>query len=52
MLSTQGFVSFTLEELEGVPADVISGYTKRTEGDKELYDVTFKGPDIDPLVRH
>lgn len=47
---TQGFVSFTLEELKGVPQDVISGYVKRTEGDKELYDVTHKTPDIFPLV--
>ncbi len=48
---TKGVVSFTTEELKGVPADVISGYTKRTEGDKEIYDITFKTPDIFPLVR-
>ncbi|KAI9567715.1 hypothetical protein HD554DRAFT_2205377 [Boletus coccyginus] len=36
-------------ELEGVPEDVISGYTQRTEGDRVLYDVTFKTPDIWPL---
>ena len=29
---------------------VISGYTKRTVDGKELYDVTFKTPDIMPLV--
>lgn len=29
---------------------MISGYTKRTEGDKELYDVTYKTPDIFPIV--
>lgn len=46
----QGVVSFTLEELKGIPEDVISGYTKRTEGDKELYDITFKTPDIFPVV--
>jgi hypothetical protein len=46
----QGFVSFTLEDLKGVPEDVISGYAKRTEDDKELYDVTHKTPDILPLV--
>jgi hypothetical protein len=46
----QGFISFTLEELKGVPEDVISGYTKRTEGGKELYDVAHKTPDIYPLV--
>lgn len=47
---TQGHVSFTREELEGVPEDVISGYTQRREGDRVLYDVTFKTPDIWPLV--
>lgn len=43
-------VSFTEAELKGVPADVISGYPKRTEGAKNLYDVTFKMPDIQPVV--
>jgi hypothetical protein len=47
---SQGTVSFTLEELKGVPEDVISGYAKRTEDGKELYDVTHKTPDIFPLV--
>lgn len=46
----QGHVSFTREELDGVPEDVISGYAQRTEGDKALYDVTFKTPDIWPVV--
>ncbi len=46
----QGVVSFTLEELKGVPEDVVSGYTKRTEDGKEVYDVTFKTPDIFPIV--
>ncbi|KAF8169249.1 hypothetical protein BJ912DRAFT_1025654 [Pholiota molesta] len=46
-----GFISFTEEELKGVPKDVISGYTKRTEGDKELYDVTYKTPDIFPIFK-
>ncbi|OSX59824.1 hypothetical protein POSPLADRAFT_1183536 [Postia placenta MAD-698-R-SB12] len=45
-------ISFTLEELRGVPADVISGYTKRTEGEKELYDVTMKLPDILPIFKN
>ncbi|KAJ3555465.1 hypothetical protein NM688_g2565 [Phlebia brevispora] len=47
-----GTVSFTLEELKGVPKDVISGYTKRTEADKELYDVTFRTPDIIPIFKY
>ncbi|KAL4065047.1 mitochondrial endopeptidase [Scleroderma citrinum] len=46
-----GRVTFTREELEGVPEDVISGYTKRTENDREIYDVTFKTPDIFPVFR-
>ncbi|KAJ7147482.1 metallopeptidase MepB [Mycena crocata] len=47
-----GVVSFTKEELDGVPADVISGYAKRTgEGSTELYDVTYKTPDIFPVFK-
>ncbi|KAF8908911.1 metallopeptidase MepB [Gymnopilus junonius] len=46
-----GFISFTAEELKGVPKDVVSGYTKRTEGDKEVYDVTYKTPDIFPIFK-
>ena len=44
----KGFITFTKEELDGVPADVISGYTKHENEDR--YDVTFKTPDIFPLV--
>ncbi|EGN98007.1 hypothetical protein SERLA73DRAFT_109304 [Serpula lacrymans var. lacrymans S7.3] len=47
-----GHVTFTLEELEGVPADVISGFTKRTEGSQEVYDITFKTPDIFPVFKY
>ncbi|KII91031.1 hypothetical protein PLICRDRAFT_39628 [Plicaturopsis crispa FD-325 SS-3] len=47
-----GHITFTLDELKGVPADVVSGYTKHTEGDQELYDVTFKTPDIFPLFKY
>ncbi|EIM81645.1 metallopeptidase MepB [Stereum hirsutum FP-91666 SS1] len=47
-----GIVSFTLEELKGVPNDVVSGYTKRTENGKELYDVTHKTPDIFPVFKY
>lgn len=43
-------ISFTLEELDGVPADVVKGYKKRSEGDIEVYDVTFRIPDIFPIV--
>lgn len=46
----QGHVSFTLQQLKGVPADVLSGYTKRTEGGQEVYDISFQFQDILPLV--
>ncbi|KIJ54259.1 hypothetical protein M422DRAFT_154020 [Sphaerobolus stellatus SS14] len=48
-----GHISFTLEELEGVPSDVLSGYKKHpAEKDTpELYEVTFKTPDIMPLFK-
>ncbi|KAK7048309.1 metallopeptidase MepB [Favolaschia claudopus] len=46
-----GVISFTKEELDGVPADVISGYKKREEGSEELYDVTYKTPDIFPVFK-
>ncbi|KAJ6584908.1 hypothetical protein B0H19DRAFT_926190 [Mycena capillaripes] len=47
-----GVISFTKDELDGVPADVISGYTKRTEGSaSEVYDVTYKTPDIFPIFK-
>lgn len=44
-------ITFTEEELKGVPKDVVSGFTKRTEDGKTLYDVTYKTPDIFPVVR-
>jgi hypothetical protein len=49
-VSGQAVITFTFEELKGVPEDVISGYTKRTEGGKEVNDVTYKTPDIFPVV--
>ncbi|KAI9567695.1 hypothetical protein HD554DRAFT_2267097 [Boletus coccyginus] len=47
-----GRITFTRKELDGVPEDVISGYTRRTEGDKELYEVTFRTPDIFPIFKY
>ncbi|TBU62281.1 metallopeptidase MepB [Dichomitus squalens] len=47
-----GVVTFTLDELKGVPEDVISGYTKRTEDGKDVYDITFKTPDILPVFKY
>ncbi|KAJ3515380.1 hypothetical protein NLJ89_g1791 [Agrocybe chaxingu] len=46
-----GVITFTEEELKGVPKDVISGYTKRSEGNKEVFDVTYKTPDIFPVFK-
>jgi metallopeptidase MepB len=47
-----GRIAFTREQLDGVPEDVVSGYTQRTEGDKVLYEVTFRTPDIFPLLKY
>ncbi|KAJ8456732.1 hypothetical protein ONZ45_g18600 [Pleurotus djamor] len=46
-----GIIAFTEDELKGVPKDVVSGYKKRTEDGKDLYDVTFKTPDIFPVFK-
>ncbi|KIJ48214.1 hypothetical protein M422DRAFT_59454 [Sphaerobolus stellatus SS14] len=48
-----GHVAFMLEELDGVPSDVLSGYVKHpAEGNTpELYAVTFKTPDIIPVFK-
>lgn len=46
----QSVISFAEEELVGVPNDVIAGYKKRTEGSKEVYDVTYKMLDTTPIV--
>ncbi|TDL22641.1 Metalloprotease [Rickenella mellea] len=47
-----GKILFTLEELKGVPADVISGFPKQTEDTKELYEVTHKTTDIFPIFKY
>ncbi|KAJ3875744.1 hypothetical protein F5051DRAFT_333312 [Lentinula edodes] len=44
-------ITFTAKQLDGVPKDVISGYTKRTEGSEEVYDATYKTPDIFPIFK-
>lgn len=46
----QGTVNFTLEELDGVPTDVVSGFEKTTDDGKEIYKVPFKTTDIFPVV--
>ncbi|KAF8521046.1 mitochondrial endopeptidase [Gautieria morchelliformis] len=49
-----GTVRFTLAELDGVPTDVLSGYKKiPASGDTpELYEITFKTPDISPVLNY
>ncbi|KAM0748837.1 metallopeptidase MepB [Meredithblackwellia eburnea MCA 4105] len=43
----KGFLLFTLEELDGVPQDIISGYPEE-DGKRK---VTFKTPDIFPVFK-
>ncbi|KAH9481084.1 Thimet oligopeptidase [Psilocybe cubensis] len=54
-----GSISFTKEELKGVPEGTLSGYSKRTvtsvnesgeEIETEQYIVSFKGPDYSPVM--
>ncbi|KDR70652.1 hypothetical protein GALMADRAFT_75898 [Galerina marginata CBS 339.88] len=46
-----GHITFTEEELAGVPEYIISGYTKRTYQGKDVYDVKFKNTDIGPILQ-
>jgi len=46
-----GVITFTEDELKGVPKDVVSGYTTRSEDGKVLFDVTYKTPDISPVFK-
>ncbi|KAE9386902.1 zincin [Gymnopus androsaceus JB14] len=43
-------ITFTAKQLDGVPANVVLGYMKRTQGSEEVYDVTSKTPDIFPIA--
>lgn len=43
-------MTFTLEELDGVPEDDIAGLPKITEGDTVLYEVDNKGHDMFTIV--
>ncbi|KDQ17393.1 hypothetical protein BOTBODRAFT_105721 [Botryobasidium botryosum FD-172 SS1] len=47
-----GTIEFTLEELKGVPNDVVSGYSKKEGSSETYYSVTFKTPDIFPIFQH
>ncbi|EGW35358.1 oligopeptidase [Spathaspora passalidarum NRRL Y-27907] len=48
----KGFVLFTKKELDGVPEDVIGSYSKAEQDGEEKLKVTFKYPDILPLLKH
>ncbi|CAI5757903.1 unnamed protein product [Candida verbasci] len=45
----KGYVAFTIEELDGVPQDVIDSYEKLDDGKLK---VIFNYPDIIPLFKH
>ncbi|KAK7468962.1 metalloendopeptidase [Stygiomarasmius scandens] len=48
-----GKVTFTLEELDGIPADILNEYTKRVDDSgKEVYEVAFRAPDFQPLQKY
>lgn len=47
-----GRLTFTLEELAGVPESVIDQFEKVTEDGQEKYRVTFKYPDILPVLKY
>ncbi|KAF8508190.1 metallopeptidase MepB [Hysterangium stoloniferum] len=48
-----GTIEFSLEELEGIPKDVLSGYKilSGENGATDLYSVSFKAPDIIPVFK-
>lgn len=48
----KGFIAFTKEELDGVPEDVIGQYEPIEEDGQAKLKVTFKYPDILPLLKH
>lgn len=47
-----GFLKFTVEQLDGVPELVMEQFDKITEDGVELFKVTFKYPDILPVLDH
>lgn len=47
-----GFLLFTKDELDGVPLDVIKGYPEEEDNNVIRHKVTFKTPDIVPLLRY
>jgi hypothetical protein len=53
MERAQGHVTISAAGLEGVPADVLAGYTKRAaeDGSGDVYDISFRTVDMIPIVR-
>lgn len=47
-----GHLAFTLEELEGVPASIVEQFEKTTQDGVDKYKVTFKYPDILPVLKY
>ncbi|KZV76419.1 Metalloprotease [Peniophora sp. CONT] len=50
--SKNGSLEFTEDELKGVPATVISGYSKSEKDGRELYTVTHRQPDVLPVLKY
>lgn len=48
----ESFISFTLNELNGVPNDVIKSFENFNENDQTFYKMTFKYPDILPVLKY
>ncbi|KZV95785.1 zincin [Exidia glandulosa HHB12029] len=46
----KGKIAFSVEELEGIPPPVVSGYAKRADDGK--CELTFRPPDIMPLFKY
>ena len=47
-----GFIAFTKSELDGIPERVFDQFSKITEVGVEKYKMTFKYPDINPVMKY
>ncbi|KAK6454064.1 oligopeptidase [Scheffersomyces xylosifermentans] len=52
MNEEKDFVLYTTEELDGVPKDVVDQFEKVTENGVEKHKMTFKYPDLHPVLKH
>lgn len=52
MNEEKSFIAFTLEQLQGVPELIVEQYEKFDDDGVEKYKVTFKYPDILPLLKY